>query len=111
MQPTNLVQDTIHVERTIQAPLTSAWAAYSDTSVRSTWGVPLGEGLVYERDDLRSGGSAMHRCGDPAELQFHVATDYLVVVPSTLVVHTETVRLGEQLLSTSSHLLGVYRSR
>jgi len=101
MQPTDLVHDTIRIARTIKTPVAKIWDAYADTSARSRWGAPAGEAMVYERDDLRRGGSARHRCGAPGELQFRVETEYLVVVPSEMVVHTEATWLDDQLLSTA----------
>src|SRR5699024_6600622 len=53
-----------------------------------------------ERDDLRPGGLATYRCGLPGELAFRVETEYLVVEPERLVVHTETVHSDGRPLAT-----------
>src|SRR5699024_5869951 len=59
-----------------------------------------GEEMVFERDDLRTGGLATYRCGPPGRLSFRVETEYLVVEPEHLVVHTETVHEGDHPLAT-----------
>lgn len=101
MASLDVAQQTIHIERRIDSPISTVWRAYSDTGARSEWGMPAGEAMVYEHDDLRSGGQARHRCGDPDELQFLVETEYCFVTPSELVIQTESTWLGEQLLSVA----------
>lgn len=101
MASLDVVQQTIHIERHIDSPISTVWGAYSDAGSRSEWGVPAGEAMVYEHDDLRSGGQARHRCGDPDKLQFLVETDYFFVSPSEVVVQNESTWLGEQLLSVA----------
>lgn len=56
--------------------------------------------MIYDLDDFRSGGRAIYRCGTPEELQFHAEVAYLLVESPNLIVHTETVRTGNQLLAT-----------
>ncbi|GAA1139592.1 SRPBCC domain-containing protein [Nesterenkonia lutea] len=101
MSPVTIVHDTVQVSRSIRIPLDKAWAAYQDTARRAEWGVPAGEQMVYSRDQLTRGGLTEYRCGTPGELQYHVRGEYLVVEPESLVVHTETVTTGDELLSSS----------
>ena len=63
--------------------------------------MPAGEALLYESDNLASGGSAVYRCGTPGVLQFHADVDYVLVDPQQFVVYAETLRTDDQLLATS----------
>lgn len=94
-----IAHDTIHLTRTLEADLEDVWSAYADTSLRSRWSVPQGEEMVFDSDDLRSGGSARYRCGTPGDLEFAGSIDYLHIAPEAAVVHTETMRTGSELLS------------
>lgn len=94
-----IAHDTIHLSRRLDADLVDVWAAYADTAHRSRWSVPEGEEMVFDADDLRSGGSARYRCGTPGELQFAGSIDYLHIAPEAEVVHTEIMRTGSELLS------------
>lgn len=107
-----IVHDKIQLRKFTQAPLSKVWAAFADTTQRAQWGVPMGEELVYDRDDFQVGGRAGYRCGPPGDLRFQVSTEYLVIEEHALVIHTESVRSGGRLLaagviawqfSTASH--------
>lgn len=56
--------------------------------------------MLYSHDDISPGGTAEYRCGTPGELQFAVRAEYLVVEAEHLVVHTETVRMKDQVLAS-----------
>lgn len=92
--------ETIHLTWTLDADRETVWAAYADPALRSRWSVPQGESMVFDSDDLRSGGSGRYRCGSPDQLQFAGDIEYVRVVPARSVVHTETVRTDGELLST-----------
>lgn len=101
MSSTQLAHDTLRIERLITAPLSAVWDAYAETSVRSHWSVPAGQDMVYETDDFWTGGQARYRCGTPGEMEFHADIEYHLIEPEYLIVYTETVRIGEQLLATA----------
>lgn len=82
-------------------PVAEVWRAYTDTSGQQEWGVPDGEELVFDLDDLRSGGTAVYRCGTPGELEFTADIDYLCVEHERFIVQSDTVRNGASLLSAS----------
>ena len=92
--------ETIRLSTEIPRPRHEVWRAFADTESRQLWGVPKGEALVYDRDDLRTGGRAEYRCGTPEELQFRVEVSYVAVEESSFVVNTETVWHGDDLLAT-----------
>ena len=96
-----IAHETIHLSRTLDADLDDVWNAYADTAQRSRWSVPEGEEMVFDADDLRSGGAARYRCGTPGELEFAGSIDYLHIAPGAAVVHTEITRSGSQLLSAA----------
>lgn len=96
-----IAHETLHLRRTLDAELEAVWSAYADTAQRSRWSVPEGEEMVFDSDDLRSGGSARYRCGTPGELEFAGTIEYLHVAPEVALVHTETMRSGSDLLSAA----------
>lgn len=96
----NPTTETIQLSTEIPRPRGDVWAAFADTVTRQRWGAPAGEELLYDRDDLRTGGSAEYRCGSPESLEFSAAIDYIRVAEEALVVHTETVWRGDALLAT-----------
>lgn len=96
----SIVHDTIKLTRVIDAPVAEVWEAYADSTKRTQWSVPAGEGMVYDESDFREGGRDRYRCGPPDTLAFHAETEYTKVVPRELVVYTETVRSEGQPLAT-----------
>lgn len=97
----NPVTETIRLSAEIARPRGDVWAAFADTEARQQWSVPDGEGLIYDYDDFRTGGSARYRCGTPGELQFSAAIDYVRVEEHSYAVHTDTVWRDEDLLATA----------
>lgn len=93
--------DTINLTQVIDVPVAEVWEAYADSAKRAQWGVPAGEGMVYDESDFREGGRDRYRCGPPDTLEFHAETEYTRIVPRELVVCTETVRSGGQPLATA----------
>lgn len=102
MSHIELAHDTIRIDHIINAPLTAVWDAHQVTELRSRWSVPDGEDMIYSLDDFRPGGRATYRCGTPGVLEFYADIAYLVIEPRELLVYTETVRRGKQLLATGT---------
>lgn len=102
MSHIELAHDTIRIDHLINAPLTAIWEAHAATERRSRWSVPSEEDMVYSLDDFQRGGRATYRCGTPGVLEFHVDIAYLVIEPREMLVYTETVRRGKQLLTTGT---------
>lgn len=96
-----LVHDTIQLEQQVSAGLQQVWRAFADSEARAQWGVPAGDEQVYDRDDFRTGGEAAYRCGDPGLLQYSVEVNYAAVDPRGVLVYTETVWSGDDLLATA----------
>lgn len=95
------VTETLYLSTEIARPRGAVWAAFADTETRQQWGVPAGDGLVYDHDDFRTGGSARYRCGSPERLEFSAAMSYIRVEAESYVVHTDTVWSGEEVLGTA----------
>ncbi|GAA1940120.1 hypothetical protein GCM10009689_21430 [Brevibacterium antiquum] len=96
----NPMTDTIRLSTEIARPRGDVWEAFADTEARQEWSVPDGDGLIYDYDDFRTGGSARYRCGSPEVLEFNAAIDYVRVEEETFAVHTDTVWRGGELLAT-----------
>lgn len=95
------VHATLTLDRRVNAPIAAVWEAYADPAERARWSVPAGEALVYDEADFREQGRDRYRCGPPETLEFHVAVEYLRIVPQKLICYSETVRTAEQPLATS----------
>lgn len=95
----SLAHETLRFTQTIKAPLPAVWEAFADPTRRALWGVPAGEVQVYDEADFRVGGRDRYRCGPPETLEFHGVADYVQVVPQSLIVHTDTVSAGDQMLA------------
>lgn len=96
----DIINDTLTLERHINAPIAEVWDAYVDPEKRAQWSVPDGEAMVYDEVDFREQGRELYRCGPPETLDFHATVEYSRIVPQTLIVYTETVRSAGQPLST-----------
>ena len=97
---TDIVNDTLTLERHINAPITAVWDSYVDPAKRTRWSVPVGEAMVYVEDNFREQGRDRYRCGPPENINFHVDVQYSRIVPPTIIVYTETVRAEGQPLAT-----------
>lgn len=97
----SVTHQTLHITQVISAPLDTVWAAFQDTSSRSKWSVPKGDGLVYSTDDFRPGGLASYRCGPSGDLNVAGEIGYVQILPRELVVHTDTVTTDGTLLATA----------
>ena len=98
---TIVVHDTLTFSQSIKAALSLVWDAFADSNLRAVWGVPKGEAQIYDASDFRVGGQDTYRCGPPETLEFHGAVDYIQIVPESLIVHTDTVAVGDQILATA----------
>lgn len=95
------VTETVVVEVLVPAAPEAVWAAYADVGRRVRWGVPPGEALVVDEDDLRPGGRTAGRCGTPGVLEYATSGTYVEVRPPRLLVMTEIVRSADAILSTA----------
>jgi uncharacterized protein YndB with AHSA1/START domain len=66
---------------------------------------PAGDALVYDESDLRVGGRDVFRCGHEGNRKFRAETRYLLIVPDTCLVYSETLETGGQLLAVSLNTL------
>lgn len=97
----SVVHDTLTFTQSLRAPLSAVWAAYADSTQRAIWGVPAGEAQIYDEADFNIGGRDTYRCGPPETLEFRGTVDYLQIVPESLIVHTDSVTVGDQLLAVA----------
>lgn len=96
-----VINDTLLLDRRIDAPMAAVWDAYVDPAKRVQWSVPAGELMIYDEADFREQGRDRYRCGPPENLSFQVAVEYIKIVPDALIVYAETVRTEGQPLATS----------
>lgn len=94
-----IAHDTLKFSQSINASLSAVWVAFSDSAQRSVWGAPAGDAQVYDESDFREGGRDVYRCGPPRALDFHGVVNYMQIVPGSLIVHTDTVVVKDQLLA------------
>lgn len=93
--------ETLTFAAVLAAPIQAAWAAVVDPAARAEWSVPDGEEMVVDHDDLRPGGTGSYRCGPPGALDVTGDVAYLVVAQEELLVHTDTIRSGDQVLAAA----------
>lgn len=96
-----IVHETLRFARSFETRLTDLRNAFADSNQRATWSAPAGEALAYDETNFHLGGREMYRCGPPETLEFHGAVHYVQIVPELLIVHTDTVMLGDQLHSAA----------
>lgn len=94
-------RDTLTFAQPVRARLSVVWAAFADSTQRAIWGVPVGESQVYDETKFRVGGRDRYRCGPPQTLEFHGVVDYVHIIPESLIVHTDTVTIGDQILAVA----------
>ena len=95
---------TLHVERTIDAPVERVWDAYADIAQRSVWSVPEGEAVEYDASDFVAGGIDEYRCGPPDDLANHVTTRYHHIdAPRSFVATNEIRREGTPVSLDTTH--------
>jgi uncharacterized protein YndB with AHSA1/START domain len=97
----SITHDTLTFAQPVRARLSIVWAAFADSTQRAIWGVPVGEAQVYDESNFRVGGRDRYRCGPPQTLEFHGAVDYVHIIPESLIVHTDTVTVGDQILAVA----------
>ena len=96
-----ILHETLTFTAVLADPMETVWAAVADPGARAQWSVPAGEQMVVDHDDLRPGGAGSYRCGPPGSLDISGELAYLVVEPEQLLVHTDTIRSGDDVLATA----------
>lgn len=95
----NVVHDTIRLERRYPARV---FAAYEDVTLRTRWGVPSDdEVLQYIESNFRIGGCDAYHCGPKGDPKYAATVWYADIVRDRRIVYSESVRIGEQLLSVA----------
>ncbi|GAA2083709.1 hypothetical protein GCM10009821_26130 [Aeromicrobium halocynthiae] len=96
-----VLHETLTFAAVLAAPIEDVWSAVADPGARAGWSVPAGEQMVIDHDDLRPGGTGSYRCGPPGSLDVAGEVAYLAVAPGELLVHTDTIRSGDEVLTTA----------
>ncbi|MBB95668.1 MAG: hypothetical protein CML68_13890 [Rhodobacteraceae bacterium] len=93
---------TLVLDRRIEAAPERVFALMTDPDARRTWGAP-GEGIVIEIDqcDVRDGGREVARCGPRDAPDFSAVSDFHRVEAPRLIVLSETLTVGGNVLSVS----------
>ncbi len=98
---TSIAHETLTFSQSINAPLSAVWEAFADSAQRAVWGVPAGEAQIYDESNFCVGGRDTYRCGPPQSLEFHGVADYIQIVPQSLIVHSDTVKVEDQVLAVA----------
>lgn len=96
-----ITHDTLTFAQPVRACSSVVWAAFADSKQRAIWGVPVGEAQMYDESNFRVGGRDRYRCGPPQTLEFQGVVDYVHIIPESLIVHTDTVTIGDRTLTVA----------
>lgn len=97
-----VMHDTIRLERQLDHPPPAVFAAYADVEQRAAWSAPSDDEIViFEVDDFRVGGLDQFLCGPRAAPEFVGTTRYEHIIDNELIVFTERLVHGNQLLAMS----------
>ncbi|WP_255316418.1 SRPBCC domain-containing protein [Nesterenkonia sp. Act20] len=97
----NLLHETLNFSQTISASLARVWEAFAEPRQRAIWGPPSGEVQIFDQAQFRVGGRDLYRCGSPDALDYRGVVDYIHIVEHRLILHTDVVYGGDQLLSAA----------
>ena len=101
-ETTSVVHDTICLERQLQHQPSAVFAAYADVDQRVVWTAPSDdEVVIFEADDFRVGGLDQFICGPRTAPDFVGTTRYEHIIDNELIVFTERLVHGDQLLAMS----------
>ena len=101
-ETTTVVHDTIRLERQLRHPPSAVFAAYADVDQRVAWTAPSDdEVVIFEAADFRVGGLDQFLCGPRNAPDFVGTTRYDHIIDDELIVFTERLAYGDQLLAMS----------
>jgi uncharacterized protein YndB with AHSA1/START domain len=92
---------TFTLERSYPAPLEQVFSEFADPAARARWSAPSDDELIYDEADFRIGGKDVFRCGPRGDPKFRGETRYLVLIPNSRVVTSETLDTDGQRLAVS----------
>lgn len=99
---TDIVHDTIVIEKTYEAPVSRVFAAFVDPVARAKWGAPSDTAIIlYDTANFRIGGTDKFRCGSKSDPKYHGEARYLQIKPERLIVYAETINSDGVRLSAS----------
>ena len=97
-----VMHDTIRLERHLGHPPSAVFAAYANVDQRVVWTAPSDDEIViFEADDFRIGGLDQFLCGPRDAPDFLGTTRYDHIIDNELIVFTERLVYGDQLLAMS----------
>ena len=97
-----VMHDTIRLERHLDHPPAAVFAAYANVDQRVVWTAPSDDEIViFEADDFRIGGLDQFLCGRRDAPDFVGTTRYDHIIDNELIVFTERLVHGDQLLAMS----------
>jgi len=97
----NPLHETLHFTQPVSAPLAGVWKAFTAPRQRAIWSAPAGEVLIYDQAQFEIGGRDIYRCGPPEALDYQGVVDYIQILEQQLILHTEVVSAGDQILSAA----------
>ncbi len=91
-EPPRLRQETLVLERHLDAPVTQVFEAYADVKRRARCSVPSdAAAVVYSEHDFRPSGTDRFKCGSKPDLQFSGLVRYVEIVKPWRIVYTEVI--------------------
>ena len=97
-----VMHDTIRLERQFDHPPSAVFGAYADVDQRVAWTAPSDDEIViFEAGDFRVGGLDQFLCGPRDAPDFVGTTRYDHIIDNELIVFTERLAHGDQLLAMS----------
>jgi uncharacterized protein YndB with AHSA1/START domain len=85
---------TFTLERSYPARLEQVFSEFADPAARARWSAPSDDELIYDEADFRIGGKDVFRCGPRGDPKFRGETRYLILIPNSRVVTSETLGHG-----------------
>jgi uncharacterized protein YndB with AHSA1/START domain len=97
-----VIHDTIVLERTYDAPISKVFAAFADPKARAQWGPPSDTAvIIYDTAEFKAGGIDSFRCGTQADPKYFGEARYLLIQPEQCIVYSETIDADGARLSAS----------
>jgi uncharacterized protein YndB with AHSA1/START domain len=92
---------TITLEKLCSAPQERVFSEYADPASRALWSAPSESPLIYDETDFRIGGKDLFRFGPKGDPKFRGETRYLLIIPNSRVVSSETLHMNGRCIALS----------
>jgi len=94
--------ETLVLTRDIDCPPARLFHLLTDADARAKWGAPDADSVIeIDHADIKPGGHEVSRCGPKDEPYFDTRTDFHVVTPDSLLLGSETLSVGGEMMSVA----------